>query len=103
MQWLQGWNGGMLRAFGLAQLSVIDVRDANAYARGHVPYALNLPAELFKSHPSQPAQLVGLLGAAGVNHGHEAVVVSDGGLNPRAALAFLVLEQLGRTLVIAQT
>jgi len=96
MHWLQGWNGGMLRAFGLAELSVIDVRDAKAYGQGHLPYALNLPAELFKSHLKQPAQLAGLLGAAGVNDGHEAVVVSDGGLNPRAALAFLVLEQLGQ-------
>lgn len=99
MHWLAGWNGGMLRAFGLAQLSVIDVRDPNAYGEGHLPYALNLPAEIFKSHlkqPAQLAQLAGLLGAAGVNDGHEAVVVSDGGLNPRAALAFLALEQLGQ-------
>lgn len=95
MQWLQGWNGGMLRAFGLAQLSLIDVRDANAYGQGHLPYALNLPAELFQAHLKQPAQLPGLLGAAGVNDSHEAVVVSDGGLNPRAALAFLALERLG--------
>jgi len=99
MHWLQGWNGGMLRAFGLAQLSLIDVRDPNAYGQGHLPYALNLPAEIFKAHlqqPAQLAQLASLLGAAGVNDSHEAVVVSDGGLNPRAALAFLALERLGQ-------
>jgi 3-mercaptopyruvate sulfurtransferase SseA len=99
MHWLQGWNGGMLRAFGLAQLSLIDVRDPNAYGQGHLPYALNLPAEIFKAHLKQPAQLAplaSLLGAAGVNDSHEAVVLSDGGLTPRAALAFLALEQLGQ-------
>ena len=94
--WLQGWNGGMLRAFGLAELSVIDVREASAYGQGHLPYALNLPAELFDAHLKQPTQMADLLGAAGVNDRHEAVVVSDGGLNPRAALAYLALEQLGQ-------
>ena len=74
----------------------IDVRAADAYGTGHLPYALNLPAEIFRSHLSQPERLAGLLGAAGVNAAHEAVVVSDGGLNPRAALAFLALEQLGQ-------
>lgn len=95
MGWLQGWNGGMLRAFGLAQLSVIDLRSPEAYARGHVPYAVHLPAEAFAGSWRQPTALAGALGAAGVHAGHEAVLVSDGGLTPRAALAFFALDQLG--------
>jgi len=96
MHWVNGWGGGMLRAFGLAPISVIDVRPAAAYALGHVPYALNIPAETFRSHLGRPAQLAALLGPAGVNPAHEAVIVSEGGINPLSALAFLALEQAGQ-------
>lgn len=96
MHWTHGWGGGMLRAFGIAPISVIDVRPPAAYALGHVPYAINIPAETFRSQLGRPAQLAELLGPAGVNPAHEAVIVSEGGLNPRSALAFLALEQAGQ-------
>lgn len=95
MPWLAGWNGGMLRAFGLAQLSVVDVRPAEAYALNHVPYAVNLPAEVFAGGLQQPQALAGVLGGAGVQRLHEVVLVSEGGLNPQSALAWWVLDQLG--------
>jgi 3-mercaptopyruvate sulfurtransferase SseA len=40
--------------------------------------------------------LPALLGPAGVDATHEAVIVSDGGLNPDSALAFLLLARAGQ-------
>lgn len=96
MNWLNGWGGRMLRMYGVAQVSVVDVRPAESYKQGHVPFALNIPAEVFRSYLNDPAKLAEALGAAGVNPAHEAVIVSEGGLNPGSAAAFLMLEQLGQ-------
>ena len=95
-QWLNGWGGQMMRMFGVAKLSVIDVRPAETFKLGHVPYALNIPADVFKSHLANPAKLAEILGAAGVDAAYEAVIVSEGGLNANSALAFLMLEKLGQ-------
>lgn len=95
--WLQGWGGGMLRQYGLAQVSILDVRPAEAFKAGHVPFAANLPAERFKSHLKHPEKLAELLGLAGVHPSHEAVVVSGAGLTEASALAFLMLEQAGHS------
>jgi len=98
--WLDGWNAPMLRAFGVVQLNIVDVRTADKYALGHVPFALNLPAEtVLRSHLGRPAALAELLGPAGVNPAHEVVLVSDGGLTPDAALAYLAFERLGHAKV----
>ena len=75
---------------------MVDVRPAAAFAEGHVPFALNIPADVFKSHLGTPDKLPALLGAAGVNPAHEAVVVSGAGLTREAALAFVLLEKLGQ-------
>jgi len=93
--WLNGWGSRMMRVFGGSKINVVDVRPPEAYQLGHLPYALSLPAELFKAGLDKPGQLAETLGPAGVNAEAEAVIVSDGGVNPRAALAFLMLEQLG--------
>lgn len=94
--WVASWGGPMLRSFGLAKLSVIDVRSAESYKLGHVPYAVNIPADVFKRHLAAPAKLAEVLGAAGVDAAFEAVIVSEGGLNASSALAFLLLEKLGQ-------
>jgi len=94
--WLSGWNAKMLRAFGVSRLNIVDVRPAAAFSLGHVPFAVNVPAEEFRRDLASPAKLAEYLGAAGVEAADEAVVVSDGGLNPDAALAFLMLEQIGQ-------
>jgi len=94
--WLNGWNSRMLRAYGVTQLSVIDVRPADAYGEGHISFALNVPAEAFARHVRDPGRLAQVLGAAGVDPRHEAVIVSSGGLNPASAIAFLMLEKLGQ-------
>ena len=94
--WLDGWAGQMMRMFGMAKISVVDVRSADAYKLNHVPYALNVPAEVFRRHLGNPARLAEILGAAGVDANHEAVIISDAGLNADAALAYLALEKLGQ-------
>ena len=95
-RWLNGWGGMMMRSFGVARLSVVDVRPAAAFRQAHVPFAINVPADVFRRHFAAPAKLAEVLGGAGVDVAHEAVIVSDGGLNPDSALAFLLLEQLGQ-------
>jgi 3-mercaptopyruvate sulfurtransferase SseA len=94
--WLKAWANPMLKAFGLSRVSIVDVRAADAFQLGHVPLAVNLPALAFSSHRQSPATLATLLGQAGVDPSHEAVVVSEGGLNESSALAFLLLESLGQ-------
>src|SRR5258705_12136253 len=95
-QWVQSWGGRMLRMYGVSKLSVVDVRAPEAYAQGHVPYALSIPVETFKANMNDPRKLAEILGPAGVDPGDEAVIVSAGGLNESSALAYLVLERLGQ-------
>ena len=94
--WLNGWGSAMLRNFGVAKVSVVDVRSAEAYALGHVPFAVNIPADVFKTHLASPAKLAEILSAAGVDTAHEAVIVSDGGINANSALAYIALQTLGQ-------
>lgn len=97
--WLSGWGSQMMRMFGVARLSVVDVRPAASFRQSHVPFAISVPAEVFRRHLGAPAKLAEALGAAGVDAAHEAVIVSEGGLNPDSALAFLMLETLGQARV----
>lgn len=94
--WLKGWGSAMMRMYGVAGISVVDVRASDDYQLGHLPFALNIPAEQFGRHLREPVQLADLLGRAGVDASHEVVVVSEGGLDQRAALAFLALQSLGQ-------
>jgi thiosulfate/3-mercaptopyruvate sulfurtransferase len=94
--WLASWGHPMLRSFGVSKLSVVDVRSAESYQQGHVPYAVNVPADVFRRHLATPGKLADVLGAAGVDAAFEAVIVSEGGLNANSALAFLLLEKLGQ-------
>lgn len=95
-EWLPAWGGRMMRMYGVSNVSVVDVRAPAAYAQGHVPFAVNVPADAFRSHAEDPARLAELLGATGVNPAHEAVIVSGGGLTKEAALAYVMLERLGQ-------
>jgi 3-mercaptopyruvate sulfurtransferase SseA len=96
VEWLAGWNHRMLRQFGAVQLSVIDIRPREAYDLGHVPFALHVPADVWRRHAADPAALGAALAAAGVDPMHEAVVVSERGVDPDAALAWALLERLGQ-------
>jgi 3-mercaptopyruvate sulfurtransferase SseA len=94
--WLDAWGSGMMRAIGLARLSVIDLRSESDYRLGHVPYSVNVGAQAFATHATQPQALSVLLGSAGVDAAHEAVLVSEGGLNGRSASAFVLLQHMGQ-------
>lgn len=95
-RWLQAWNSQMMRMVGISRVGVLDVRPAGAFQQGHLPFALNVPAEVFRSNIGNPGKLAALLGAAGVDASHEAVVISGAGLNQDSALAFAMLEKLGQ-------
>ena len=95
-EWLPAWGGRMMRMYGISNVSVVDVRAPSAYAQGHVPFAVSVPAESFRSHAGDPKRLAELLGASGVDPMHEAVIVSGGGLTKDAALAYVMLERLGQ-------
>lgn len=94
--WLQLWSGRMIRMYIKAPVSIVDVRPAAAFNQGHVPFALNIPADVFKSNIANPGKLAEILGPAGVNASDEAVVISGAGLTKDAALAFVMLEKLGQ-------
>ena len=94
--WLKTWGGRMMRMYGVGQVSVLDVRTPEAFNQGHVPFALNVPAQVFRTHLANPERLAEILGQAGVNASHEALVMSGRGLDENSALAFLMLERLGQ-------
>jgi thiosulfate/3-mercaptopyruvate sulfurtransferase len=99
VEWLGTWGSPMMRMYGVSNVSVVDVRAPAAYAQGHVPFALNVPAETFRGAANTPARLAEALAAAGVNPSHEAVIVSGAGVTKDAALAYALLEKVGQTKV----
>jgi thiosulfate/3-mercaptopyruvate sulfurtransferase len=94
--WLQSWGGKMLRMYGISQVSVLDLRSAGEFYEGHVPYAINIPAAMFKKNINNPKMLAEILGPAGVDASHEAVIISGTGITKESALVFALLEQLGQ-------
>ncbi|HEU5163324.1 MAG TPA: rhodanese-like domain-containing protein [Thermoanaerobaculia bacterium] len=95
-EWLASWNGKMMRMYGVSGISIVDVRTKEAYDEGHVPFAVNVPAETFRGRLASPAMLATALGAAGVDPALEAVIVSGAGITREAALAFALLEKIGQ-------
>ncbi len=95
-KWLQFWSGKIIRMYGSTFISIVDVRPADAFNQGHLPFALNIPADVFKSNITDPDKLAEILGPAGVNASHEAVIISGAGLTKESALAFVMLEKLGQ-------
>ena len=86
----------MMRMYGVSQVSMVDVRPAEAFNQGHLPFALNIPADVFKNNITDPDKLAKILGPAGVDASYEAVVISGAGLTKESALAFVMLEKLGQ-------
>lgn len=97
--WLNGWNQSMLRQFGVAGISVVDIRPRAAYDAGHIPFALHVPAAALRERMHDPQRLAELLGAAGVNPTDEAVIVGERGLDADVALAWRLLTGLGQARV----
>jgi 3-mercaptopyruvate sulfurtransferase SseA len=102
-QWLRFWGGPQLRGYGMSEVSIVDVRSPDAFNQGHVPFALNIPADVFKTNLNSPDKLAAVLGPAGVNRSYEAVILSGTGLTKESALAFLMLERLGQKKVSVLT
>jgi 3-mercaptopyruvate sulfurtransferase SseA len=94
--WLHCWGGQRTRTLGSIHVSIVDVRDRPAYDAGHMPFALHLPAGVFRAGLADRHALAGQLGRAGVDPAHEAVIVSGKGLDRDAALAFVALAALGQ-------
>jgi len=92
--WLKFWGGTMLRSFVPPRVSIVDVRPRAAYDQGHMPFAVNVPGEVFESNLADPRKMVEILGQAGVDQSQEAVVVSGTGLTKESALAYAILERL---------
>lgn len=94
--WVNGWGARMMRMYGVVEMSVVDVRPPEAFHQNHLPFAVNVPADVFRKHLDDPGKLAEALTAAGVDPAHEAVIVSTGGVNESSALAFAALEKLGQ-------
>jgi 3-mercaptopyruvate sulfurtransferase SseA len=94
--WLNSWNGRMIRMYGVGNISIVDVRTPEAYAQGHIAYAVNVPAGTLRGAFDDPKKLSQVLGASGIDAAHETVIVSRGGLNEESALAYVALERLGQ-------
>ena len=94
--WLQFRVSKMARTFLDTSVSIVDVRNSGEFNQGHIPFALNITAEVFRGNIVNPDGLAAILGPAGVNASHEAIVISGAGLTRDAALAFVLLEKLGQ-------
>jgi len=94
--WLKTWGGKMMRMYGVSKVSIVDVRTNEEYNERHLPFAINIPAEVFKNNITDLDKLAKKLGTAGVNTLFEAVIISGKGLTKEAALAFVMLEKLGQ-------
>ena len=53
--WLQFWGGRMIGMFGGTKVSIVDVRSSDKFYKGHVPFAINIPADIFKRNITDPA------------------------------------------------
>jgi 3-mercaptopyruvate sulfurtransferase SseA len=93
-EWLRFWGGRMLRSFVSSRVSIVDIRPRAAYDQGHIPFAVNIPGEVFESNLANPRKMAEILGQAGVDPSQEAVVVSGAGLTRESALASAILERL---------
>jgi 3-mercaptopyruvate sulfurtransferase SseA len=94
--WLQSWGGKMFRMYGISKVSIVDVRTESLFNEGHVPFAINIPIDIFRNNINTPGKLTEILGQSGINASHEAVIISGEGLTKESALAFVMLEKLGQ-------
>lgn len=94
--WLQGWNGRMMRMYGMSNLSLVDVRSPEAFSEGHLEYAINLSSVALKENLKDQAKIAQILSLAGVDASSEAVIITGGGLTRETALAFAALEKAGQ-------
>ena len=84
-----------------SELTVVDARSSSEFAAGHIPRAINLPADLLQDPDSARGALLPVevlaarLGSRGIGNHGPLVLCDDSGLVPSARL-FWLLESLGR-------
>lgn len=93
-EWVAGWNHDMMRAFKVAEMNLVDIRSAERFAAGHIPHSISVPFSAIESAADASA-LATLFANAGVDPRDETIIVSDGGINPDSAKAFVALERAG--------
>jgi 3-mercaptopyruvate sulfurtransferase SseA len=94
--WLQSWGGKMLRMYFDPQISVVDIRTAEEFHKGHLQYSVNIPYELLKEALNHPDKIRKILDASGVKNDDEVVIVSGKGLTKESALALSAIMSTGQ-------
>lgn len=93
--WVNLWAGRRNRTLGTVHTDLIDIRTPGEYAAGHPPFAVNIPFANFAANIKTPDNLAKLLGPAGVNKRHEAVLFGKG-VSKDSILAMWMLEYMGQ-------
>ena len=95
--WIQWWAGERIQRLLMDPPAVVvDVRAADAYAEGHIPWSVNIPMDEVAG--KSVADWARALGAHGVGNTTE-VVLCDAGLTPKVAAGFWLLEYMGHAKV----
>ena len=97
-KWVFYWGVQAPPIMNETGIRVVDVRPADAYNQGHIPYSFNLPVQdlLADDCEIQPVDKIeALLGARGISRDCR-VVIYDEGDGHDAALLFWILEYLGQ-------
>ena len=91
--WINLWAGLRNRTLGTVHTSLLDIRPAEEYAKGHPPFAISIPYDEWLQHVDNPEQMAQRLGNAGADQSHEAVVFGKG-IGKEAALVAWMLEYI---------
>lgn len=94
--WLKTWGGKMLRMYGIANVSIIDIRPSDQYSNSHLPFSVNIPVDTFRNNINYPENLQKILGNLGIDKNHEAVIFSGSGITKESALVYFLLEYMGQ-------
>lgn len=95
--WIHWWAGERIQSLLLdAPAQVLDVRPAESFGEGHIPWSVNIPAEDLAG--TSPDEWALALGAAGLSTDRE-VVICDDEITPAMTSMFWLLEYLGHTRV----
>lgn len=93
--WLNLWAGLRNRTLGTVHTSLIDIRPAEEYAKGHPPFAINIPYDEWVQSVNDPKKIAQKLGSSGADQSHEAVIFGKG-ITKEAALAVWMLQYIGQ-------
>lgn len=92
--WTFFMTGVQTRTLGNNRTELLDIRTADEYNAGHMPFAINIPYATLKNNFGKWEELAKLVGPAGVNPKREMVVFKDG-ISKETALVRWMLEYIG--------